>query len=127
MLMEVVDPEPLTGDHFPFRKETGKNELMEGKRGVVVEKGRQCQSKEPFSGGRKSAGAEVPVRRSVSVNVTDAVTQSITDDVAMSRVQTIQVVLRVWKRQLRVCALNKSVTTFSSRLMVCPISHISHT
>ena len=58
---------------------------MEGKIGVVVEKGRQCQSKEAFSGGRKSAGAEVPVRRSVSVNVTDAVTQSITDDVAMSR------------------------------------------
>ena len=101
MLMEVVDPEPLTGDHFPFRKETGKNEFMEGKRRVVVEKGRQCQSKEAFSGGRKSAGAEVPVRRSVSVNVTDAVTQSITDDVAMSRVQTIQGVLRVWKRQLQ--------------------------
>jgi hypothetical protein len=49
-------------------------------RGVVVEKGRQCESKKTFSGGRKSAGAEVPVvRRSVSVNVTDAVTQSITD------------------------------------------------
>jgi hypothetical protein len=25
MLMEVVDPEPLTGDHVPFRKETGKS------------------------------------------------------------------------------------------------------
>jgi hypothetical protein len=25
MLVEVVDPEPLTGDHVPFRKETGKN------------------------------------------------------------------------------------------------------
>jgi hypothetical protein len=85
MLMEVVDPEPLTGDHVPFRKETGKSEFMEGERGVVVEKGRQCQSKEAFSGGRKSAGAEVlVVRRSVSVNVTDAVTQSITDDVGMS-------------------------------------------
>ena len=102
MLMEVVDPEPLTGDHVPFRKETRKSEFMEGERGVVVEKGRQCQSKEAFSGGRKSAGAEVPVvRRSVSVNATDAVTQSITDHVAMSRVQTIQGVLRVWKRQLQ--------------------------
>jgi hypothetical protein len=106
MLMEVVDPEPLTGDHVPFRKETGKSEL-----GMVVEKGRQCQSREAFSGerkltgdsviiiekggqcrslktfsgGRKSAGAEVPVvRRSVSVNVIDAVTQSTTDDVGMS-------------------------------------------
>ena len=39
MLMEVVDPEPLTGDHVPFRKETGKSEFMEGERGVVVEKG----------------------------------------------------------------------------------------
>ena len=57
---------------------------MEGERGVVVEKGRQCQSKEAFSGGRKSAEAEVPIRRPVSVNVTDAVTQSITDDVGMS-------------------------------------------
>jgi hypothetical protein len=81
---------------------------MEGERGVVVEKWRQCQSKEAFSGerkltgdsvviiekgekcrslktfsgGRKSAGAEVPVvPRYVSVNVTDAVTQSITGDV----------------------------------------------
>ena len=88
MLMEVVDPEPLTKDHFPFRKETGKSEFMEGKRGVVVEKERQRLSKETFSGGRKSAGAEVPVRRSVSVNVTDAVTQSITDDVAMSGCRT---------------------------------------
>jgi hypothetical protein len=42
MLMEVVDPEPLTGDHVPFRKETGKSELREGERGVVVEKGKQC-------------------------------------------------------------------------------------
>jgi hypothetical protein len=65
MLVEVVDPEPLTGDHVPFQEETGKSEFMEGERGVVVEKGRQCQSKEAFSGGRKSAGAEVPVRRSV--------------------------------------------------------------
>jgi hypothetical protein len=61
MLMDVVDPEPLTGDHVPFRKETGKSELMEGDRGVVVENGRQCKSKEAFSGERKSAGAEVPV------------------------------------------------------------------
>jgi hypothetical protein len=30
MLMEVVDPEPLTGDHVPFRKETGKSVFMEG-------------------------------------------------------------------------------------------------
>ena len=68
MLMEVVDPEPPTGDHVPFRKETGKSEFMEGERWMVVEKGRQCQSKEAFLGGRKSAGAEVPVvRRSVSV------------------------------------------------------------
>jgi hypothetical protein len=29
MLMEVVDPEPLTGDHVPFRKETRKSEFME--------------------------------------------------------------------------------------------------
>ena len=57
---------------------------MEGERGVVVEKGRQCQSKEAFSGGRKSAEAEVLIRRSVFVNVTDAITQSITDDVGMS-------------------------------------------
>jgi hypothetical protein len=42
MLMAVVDPEPLTRDHVPFRKETGKSELMKGERGVVVEKGRQC-------------------------------------------------------------------------------------
>jgi hypothetical protein len=89
MLMEVVNPEPLTGDHVPFRNETGKSEFMEGERGVVVEKGRQGQSKEAFSGewkltrdseviiekggqcrslktssrGRKSAGAEVPVAR----------------------------------------------------------------
>ena len=111
MLMVVVDPEPLTVDHVPFRKETGKSEFMEGERGVVLEKRRQGQSKEAFSGewkltgdseviiekrgqcrslktssgGRESAGAEVPVvRRSVSVNVTDAVTQSITDDVGIS-------------------------------------------
>jgi hypothetical protein len=45
MLMEVVDPEPLTGDHVPFRKETGKSGIMEGERGVFVEKGRQCQSR----------------------------------------------------------------------------------
>ena len=33
MLMDVVDPEPLTGDHIPLRKETGKSEFMEGERG----------------------------------------------------------------------------------------------
>ena len=33
MLMEVVDPEPLTGDHVPFRKETGKSVFMEGETG----------------------------------------------------------------------------------------------
>jgi hypothetical protein len=41
------------------------SEFMEGERGVVVEKGRQCQSKEAFSGGRKSAEADVLIRRSV--------------------------------------------------------------
>ena len=52
---------------------------------MVVEKGRQCQSKEAFSGEGKSTRAEILVlRRSVSVNVTDGVTQSITDDVGMS-------------------------------------------
>jgi len=61
MLIEVVDPEPLMGDHVPFRKETGKSEFMEGERGVVVEKGRQCQSKEAFSGERKSAGERMVV------------------------------------------------------------------
>ena len=38
MLMEVVNPEPLTGDHVPFRNETGKSEFMEGERGVFVDK-----------------------------------------------------------------------------------------
>ena len=33
LLIEVVDPEPLTGDHAPFRKKTGKHEFMEGERG----------------------------------------------------------------------------------------------
>ena len=56
MLMEVVDPEPLTGDHVPFRKETGKSEL-----GMVVEKGRQCQSREAFSGERKLTGDSVVI------------------------------------------------------------------
>ena len=45
MLMEVVDPESLTGDHVPFLKGTGKSGIMEGERGVVVEKGRQCLSR----------------------------------------------------------------------------------
>ena len=39
MLIEVVDPDHLTGDHVPSRKETGKHEFMEGERGVVVGKG----------------------------------------------------------------------------------------
>jgi hypothetical protein len=34
---------------------------MEGERGVVVEKGRQCQSKEAFSGERKSTGGSVVI------------------------------------------------------------------
>ena len=61
MLIEVVDPEPLTGDHVPFRKETGKSEFREGERGVVVEKGKQCQSKEIFSGERKLTGDSVVI------------------------------------------------------------------
>jgi hypothetical protein len=91
---------------FHTRRGQGKVGLWKEREGWLWKKGDSvCQ--EAFSGGRKSAGAEVPVRRSVSVNVTDAVTQSISDDVAMSS--------------------NKSGTAFSSRLMVCPISHISHT
>jgi hypothetical protein len=54
--MEVVDPEPQTGDHVPFRKETGKSEFMEVERRVVVEKGRQCHSKEAFSGEKNRQG-----------------------------------------------------------------------
>ena len=38
MLMEVVDPEPLTGDHVPFRKETGKSELWKEREGWVWKK-----------------------------------------------------------------------------------------
>ena len=61
----------------------GKVSLWKEREGWLWKKGDSvCQ--EAFSGGRKSAGAEVPVRRSVSVNVTDVVTQSITDDVGMS-------------------------------------------
>ena len=52
---------------------------------MVIGKGEQCQSRETLPAERKSTGAEVPVvRRFVSVNVTDPVTQSITDDVGMS-------------------------------------------
>ena len=52
---------------------------------VIIEKGRQRRCLKTSTAGRKSAGVEVPVvRRSVSVNVTDAVTQSITDDVGRS-------------------------------------------
>jgi hypothetical protein len=62
----------------------GKVSLWKEREGWLWKKG-QFQSKKTFSGGRKSAGAEVPVvRRSVSVNVTDVVTQSITVDVGMS-------------------------------------------
>ena len=63
---------------------SGKRKLT-GDSVVIIEKGGQCRSLKTSSGGRKSAGAEIPVvRRSVSVNVTDAVAQSITDDVGMS-------------------------------------------
>ena len=56
-----------------------------GERMVVIGKVEQCQSQETLSAERKSTRAEVPVvRRSVLVNVTDAVTQSITDDAGMS-------------------------------------------
>jgi hypothetical protein len=68
------------------RSETrqGKVSLWKEREGWLWKKG-DSVSKEAFSGERKSTGAEVPVvRRSVSVNVTDAVTQSITDDVGMS-------------------------------------------
>ena len=37
------------------------SEFMEGERGVVVEKRRQCQSKEAFSGERKSTGDSVVI------------------------------------------------------------------
>ena len=47
MLIEVVDPEPLTADHVPFRKETAKR--------------RHCQLKEAFSGERKSTGDSVVI------------------------------------------------------------------
>ena len=90
------------GDSVSQKKAFSGERKLTGDSVVIIEKGEKCRSLKTFSGGRKSAGAEVPVvRRSVSVNVTDAVTQSITDDVAMSRVQTIQGVLRVWKRQLQ--------------------------
>ena len=45
MLMEVVDPESLTGDNVPFPKETGKSEFIEGERVVVVEKGSVSQKR----------------------------------------------------------------------------------
>ena len=31
LLIEVVDPEPLTGDHAPFRKKTGKMNVWKEK------------------------------------------------------------------------------------------------
>ena len=60
MLMEVVDPEPLTKDHFPFRKETGKSESMEGKIGVVVEKGRVSSQKRLCQGEGNRQGLRSP-------------------------------------------------------------------
>ena len=57
--------------------------LWKEREGWLWKKG-DSVSQEAFSGGRKSAEAEVPIRRSVSVNVTDAVTQSITDDIGIS-------------------------------------------
>jgi hypothetical protein len=39
---------------------------MEGERGVVVEKGRQCQSKEAFSGERKLIGDSVVIIEKVT-------------------------------------------------------------
>ena len=56
MLMEVVDPEPLTGDHVPFRKETGKSEFMEGEReGWLWKKGDSVSQKRlsPGKGNRQ--------------------------------------------------------------------------
>ena len=58
-------------------------EIGRGESGNYRE-GEQCQSRETLPAERKSTGTEVPVvRRSVSVNVTDAVTRFITDDVGM--------------------------------------------
>jgi hypothetical protein len=66
-------------EDFLRRKEIGRGEIGN------YREGEQCQSRETLPAERKSTGTEVPVvRRSVSVNVTDAVTQSITDDVGMS-------------------------------------------
>ena len=59
MLIEVVDPEPLTGDHVPSQKETGKHEFMEWERGVVVGKGKKGQANEMLYGGRESVGESV--------------------------------------------------------------------
>ena len=56
MLMEVVDPEQLTGDHVPFRKETGKSEFMEGEReGWLWKKGDSVSQKRlsPGKGNRQ--------------------------------------------------------------------------
>ena len=54
MLIEVVDPEPLTGDHVPSRKETERHEFMEGERGLAVRKGKHGQANEMLYGGRDS-------------------------------------------------------------------------
>jgi hypothetical protein len=68
-LVESTDPDPLNLSRDQ----------------VHIEKGAQCRSPKTLPAERKSTGAEVPVVQwSVSVNVTDAVTQSITDDVGMS-------------------------------------------
>jgi hypothetical protein len=45
MLMEVVDPEPLTGDHVPFRKETWKSELWKEREGWLWKKGDSVSQK----------------------------------------------------------------------------------
>jgi hypothetical protein len=37
--IEVMDPKPLTGDHAPFRKKTGKHEFMEGEKWWLWKKG----------------------------------------------------------------------------------------
>jgi hypothetical protein len=59
MLIEVVDPEPLTGDHVLSCKETERHEFMEGERDVAVRKGKQGQANEMLYGGRDSVGESV--------------------------------------------------------------------
>jgi hypothetical protein len=70
------------GEQCPSLKTFSGWKKSTGEGVVVIGKGEQCQSRETLPAERKSTGAEFPaVRRSVSVNVTDAVTQSNTDDV----------------------------------------------